>query len=63
MNRADPDLIKYMQHVIDQVDASRGDTYALAKKFGQQLIDNCSEVVGQPPLYKDGEYFVLFLPD
>ncbi|THH15787.1 hypothetical protein EW146_g4747 [Bondarzewia mesenterica] len=53
MNRADPELIKYMQHVIDQVDASRSETYSLAKKFGQQLIDNCHEVVGQPPLYKD----------
>ncbi|KAI0046589.1 fatty acid synthase [Auriscalpium vulgare] len=53
MNRADPELITYMQYVIDQVDASRSETYSLAKVFGQQLIDNCREVVGQAPLYKD----------
>ncbi|KAA1467738.1 fatty acid synthase [Dentipellis sp. KUC8613] len=53
MNRADPEMITYMQYVIDQVDPARGETYALAKKFGQQLIDNCREVVGEPPLYKD----------
>ncbi|QRW18188.1 fatty acid synthase subunit beta [Rhizoctonia solani] len=29
------------------------ETYALAKQFGQQLIDNCREVLGQPPLYRD----------
>ena len=72
MNRADPELITYMQYVIDQVEANKSDTYvlllyiavdtlaeprcryALAKKFGQELIDNCREVVGHPPLYKDG---------
>ncbi|EIW57289.1 fatty acid synthase [Trametes versicolor FP-101664 SS1] len=53
MNRADPELVTYMQYYIDQCDASRGETYKLAKQFGQQLIDNCKEVVGQPPLYKD----------
>ncbi|KAI0311286.1 acyl transferase domain-containing protein, partial [Amylostereum chailletii] len=53
MNRADPELITYMQYAIDQVDPTKGDTYSLAKKFGQQLIDNCREVVGEPPLYKD----------
>jgi fatty acid synthase subunit alpha len=56
MNRADPELIQYMQYVIDQVDSAKGENYSLAKKFGQQLIDNCHEVVGQPPLYKDGAY-------
>ena len=55
MNRADPELVTYMQHYIDQCDPSRGETYKLAKQFGQQLIDNCREVVSQPPLYKDGE--------
>ncbi|OJT02257.1 Fatty acid synthase subunit alpha [Trametes pubescens] len=53
MNRADPELVTYMQYYIDQCDASRGETYKLAKQFGQQLIDNCKEVVNQPPLYKD----------
>ncbi|RDX57079.1 fatty acid synthase [Lentinus brumalis] len=53
MNRADPELVTYMQYYIDQCDAERGETYKLAKQFGQQLIDNCREVVNQPPLYKD----------
>ncbi|KZT29627.1 fatty acid synthase [Neolentinus lepideus HHB14362 ss-1] len=53
MNRADPELITYMQYYIDRCDATRGETYALAKQFGQQLIDNCAEVLGQPPRYKD----------
>ncbi|KAH9856627.1 fatty acid synthase [Lenzites betulinus] len=53
MNRADPALVTYMQYYIDQCDPSRGETYKLAKEFGQQLIDNCKEVVSQPPLYKD----------
>lgn len=53
MNRADPELVTYMQYYIDQCDPNRGDTYKLAKQFGQQLIDNCREVVGLPPLYRD----------
>ena len=56
MNRADPDLITYMQYYIDQCDPERGETYKLAKQFGQQLIDNCREVVDKPPLYKDGTF-------
>jgi fatty acid synthase subunit alpha len=53
--RADPELLTYMQYNIDQCDASKGETYKLAKQFGQQLIDNTREVIGQPPVYKDGE--------
>lgn len=53
LNRADPELLTYMQYHIDRCDPSKGDTYALAKQFGQQLIDNTREVVGQPPVYKD----------
>ncbi|KAF8577776.1 fatty acid synthase [Ramaria rubella] len=53
MNRADPALLEYMQYHINTCDPSRGETYQLAKEFGQQLIDNCREAVGQPPLYKD----------
>ena len=55
MNRADPELVTYMQYYIDQCDPNRGETYKLAKQFGQQLINNCREVVSQPPLYKDGK--------
>ncbi|KAF8896473.1 fatty acid synthetase alpha subunit [Infundibulicybe gibba] len=53
LNRADPDMLTYMQYNIDHCDASKGDTYKLAKEFGQQLINNTREVIGQPPLYKD----------
>ncbi|KAG8939452.1 3-oxoacyl-[acyl-carrier-protein] synthase [Tulasnella sp. 424] len=31
----------------------RGERYKLAKKFGRQLIDNCKEALGKPPVYKD----------
>ncbi|KAF7312560.1 Fatty acid synthase subunit alpha [Mycena indigotica] len=53
MNRADPEVLAYMQYNIDQTDPTKGETYALAKKFGQQLIDNVREVIGKDPLYKD----------
>ena len=55
LNRADPDLLTYMQYNINQCDASKGETYQLAKQFGQQLIENTREVIGQPPVYKDGK--------
>jgi fatty acid synthase subunit alpha len=45
LNRADPDFLTYMQYNIDQCDPSKGDTYQLAKQFGQQLIDNTCEVI------------------
>jgi fatty acid synthase subunit alpha len=57
MNRADPELIKYFQYYIDQCDPSRGELYGLAKMFGEQLIANCQEAVGHPPLYRDGKRF------
>ncbi|KAF8969171.1 fatty acid synthase [Flammula alnicola] len=53
LNRADPDMLQYMQYYIDHCDPSKGETYKLAKEFGQQLIDNTFEVIGQPPVYKD----------
>jgi fatty acid synthase subunit alpha, fungi type len=58
MNRADPDLIKFMEFMVNRCDPSKGETYATAKKLGQELLDNCRGVVGQPPLYKDGEDFL-----
>ncbi|KNZ81816.1 Fatty acid synthase subunit alpha [Termitomyces sp. J132] len=53
LNRADPELLAYMQYHIDQCDPSKGDTYKLAKEFGQRLIDNTREVIDKPPVYKD----------
>lgn len=55
LNRADPELLTYMQYNIDRCDPSKGETYALAKQFGQQLIDNTKEVIDHPPVYKDGK--------
>jgi fatty acid synthase subunit alpha len=60
MNRADPVLLQFFQYNIDKTDPTRGETYRLAKQFGQQLIDNCREVLGQPPMYKDGQYSLLY---
>ncbi|KAF9490473.1 fatty acid synthetase alpha subunit [Pleurotus eryngii] len=53
LNRADPEMLTYMQYHINQCDPSKGENYALAKEFGQRLIENTREVLGQPPLYKD----------
>ncbi|KAM6489047.1 hypothetical protein JOM56_015459 [Amanita muscaria] len=41
MNRADDHTLR------------KGETYKLAKEFGQQLIDNIKEVLGHPPVYTD----------
>ena len=50
MNRADPDLIKFMEFMVNRCDPAKGETYATAKKLGQELLDDCRGVVGQPPL-------------
>ena len=57
LNRADPEMLAYMQYNIDRCDPSKGETYKLAKEFGQRLIDNTRQVLGQPPVYKDGMFF------
>ncbi|GMM28780.1 trifunctional fatty acid synthase subunit [Martiniozyma asiatica (nom. inval.)] len=56
MNRTNPTLIKFMQYHIDHTPTEKGETYELAKKLGQQLIDNCLEVAGNAPVYKDVSY-------
>ncbi|KAF8271214.1 fatty acid synthase [Lactarius quietus] len=53
MNRADRDLIKFMEFMVNRCDPSKGETYATARKLGHELLENCRGVVGQPPLYKD----------
>ena len=55
LNRADPAMLQYMQYNVDRCDPSKGETYKLAKEFGQQLINNTREVIGKPPVYKDGK--------
>ena len=59
LNRADPETLIYMQYYIGQCDPKKGENYKLAKEFGQKLIDNTREVIGQPPVYKDGSWFSL----
>ena len=53
MNRSNPTLLEFMQYHIDNCPTERGDTYLLAKELGQQLIENCKEVLNQSPVYKD----------
>lgn len=53
MNRSNPTLVKFMQYHIDHVPEYKGETYQLAKKLGQQLIDNCQQVLHVDPAYKD----------
>lgn len=53
MNRANPTLIKFMQYHIDHCPEYKGETYKLAKQLGQQLIDNCKQVLNADPVYKD----------
>ena len=62
LNRADPDLLRYMQYHIDRCDPSKGETYKLAKEFGREFIKNIQEVIGKPPVYKDGGFRVAFFP-
>jgi len=58
MNRADSDLIKFMEFMVNCCDPSKGETYAIARKLGHELLENCRGVVGQPPLYKDGKCLI-----
>ncbi|KAG0147001.1 hypothetical protein CROQUDRAFT_91978 [Cronartium quercuum f. sp. fusiforme G11] len=53
MNRANPALLDYMQYYLDHTDALKGESYRLAKEFGQILLSNCREAVGTAPLYRD----------
>jgi fatty acid synthase subunit alpha len=53
MNRSNPTLIEYMQYHIDNCPTQRGETYKLAKELGEQLIENCKDVLNEAPVYKD----------
>ncbi|KAE8442386.1 hypothetical protein EG329_003402 [Mollisiaceae sp. DMI_Dod_QoI] len=53
MNRSNPTLLEFMQYHIDNCPTERGETYQLAKELGQQLIENCRDVLGVAPCYKD----------
>lgn len=53
MNRANPTLIKFMQYHIDHCPEAKGETYKLAKRMGERLVDNCQQVINMSPVYKD----------
>ena len=53
MNRSNPLLLDFMQYHIDNCPTERGETYKLAKELGEQLIENCKDVLGEAPVYKD----------
>ncbi|KAG2217921.1 hypothetical protein INT45_012584 [Circinella minor] len=53
MTRAYPALIDYMRYNVENCNGDKGETYRLAKEFGQALIENCVEVLAEDPVYKD----------
>jgi fatty acid synthase subunit alpha len=53
MNRSNPTLLDFMQYHMDHCPTERGETYKLAKELGQQLIENCRDVLSEAPVYKD----------
>ena len=53
MNRSNPILLDFMQYHMDNCPTERGETYMLAKQLGQQLIENCKEVLDEAPVYKN----------
>ena len=53
MNRSNPLLLDFMQYHMDVCPTERGETYKLAKQLGQQLIENCKDVLEEAPVYKD----------
>ncbi|MCJ1425967.1 3-oxoacyl-[acyl-carrier-protein] synthase [Sticta canariensis] len=53
MNRSNPLLLDFMQYHMDICPTERGETYQLAKELGLQLIENCKDVLGEAPVYKD----------
>ena len=53
MNRSNPLLLDFMQYHMDTCPTDRGETYKLAKELGEQLIENCRDVIHEAPVYKD----------
>ncbi|KAL2206570.1 fatty acid synthase subunit alpha [Sarocladium strictum] len=53
MNRSNPKLLDFMQFHIDNCPTERGETYKLAKKLAEELMENCKDVLDVPPHYKD----------
>ncbi|KAG8530146.1 uncharacterized protein KY384_005629 [Bacidia gigantensis] len=53
MNRSNPLLLDFMQYHMDTCPTDRGETYKLAKQLGEQLIENCNDVINEAPVFKD----------
>ncbi|KAI1168827.1 fatty acid synthase subunit alpha [Nemania serpens] len=53
MTKSNPLLLEFMQYHIDNCPTEQGETYKLAKELGEQLIENCKEVLNVSPVYKD----------
>ncbi|CAR31007.1 ZYRO0E07766p [Zygosaccharomyces rouxii] len=53
MNRSNETLIKFMEYHVSHTDASRGENYKLVKDLGEQLIQNCKQVIDMDPVYRD----------
>ena len=57
LNQAIPDMLQFTQYNINQYNASKGETYRLAKEFGQKRIDDTRELIRKPLMYKDGALY------
>ncbi|KAI9473939.1 MAG: fatty acid synthase [Benjaminiella poitrasii] len=53
MNRAHPRLIDYIRYKVENCAGDEGETYRLAKEFGQALIENCVGVLAEKPHFKN----------
>ncbi|ODV91401.1 hypothetical protein CANCADRAFT_32052 [Tortispora caseinolytica NRRL Y-17796] len=53
MNRSSPILIEFMQYHIDHCPEDRSEAYALVKRLGQELLNNCKESLSADPVYKN----------
>lgn len=63
MNRASPELIKFMDYFISIVANEKAlnskdsnNNYELAKLLGGELINNCKQVLNHEPVFKDVRY-------
>lgn len=53
MNRSNDALIKFMEYHVSHTDVSKGENYQLVKSLGEQLIENCKQVLNVDPVYRD----------
>ncbi|AEY97546.1 FAFL138Wp [Eremothecium gossypii FDAG1] len=53
MNRSNDALIKFMEYHVSHTDEEKGENYQLLKALGEQLIENCKQVIHLDPVYKD----------